>query len=116
MSPKAETDTIEEVRLLIADPEICADIAEIFAAEGIAAYGEYRDEPEEVLIRDAYEDRVDYIVYMDAGDLFRGISLRKKDLRDLLARVYLRREGVAKTMSIGATVKMVQQRRFMPPR
>ncbi|MBM4094701.1 MAG: hypothetical protein FJ276_35630 [Planctomycetes bacterium] len=116
MSRNAESEPIEEIRLLVANPHTCAEIAEAFVAEGIAAYGDFRDEPAEVLIRDAYEDRVDYVLYMNLRDLFDNFGTRRKGVRDLIAKVYLRREGEVKIMSVGAAIKMIQQRRLMPPR
>ena len=114
MPRKPDTEPIEEVRILMPNAWICAAVSEAFVAEGVAAHGDYRDEADDVRIRDAFEDGVEYIVFMSIFDFLSTPDKRRKNVRDVMIKVYLRREDEVKIMPIGAAITMVQQRRLMP--
>ena len=113
MNDSRPTNTQEEVRLLIAYPELCSAVGELFFAEGVAAYGDYRDLPDETLLRDAIADGVEYIVILNTLDLLRSGLRSRNSLQDLQVNVYLQRDQDVRPMAVGAVIKMVQQRRFM---
>ena len=102
---------LEEARIIVANPDLCATVTEYFTDAGIAAYGDYRDETDSVLIRDAFDDGVEYVVFANVWHIFESLNLRRKSNHDLIVKVYTRRKDQVQTMKVGAAIQMILERR-----
>ncbi len=107
----SQDEIFEEVRILVANQHLCAEVTQLFTNAGVLAFGDYRNEQDEVLLRDAFADGVDYVVFANVFHLFATANSRSKKNSDLLVKVYLRREALVKTMKVGAAIKMIVERR-----
>ena len=61
--PNPQPNVHEEARIIVANSDLCATVTEYFTDAGIAAYGDYRDDSDPVLIGDALDDGVEYLVF-----------------------------------------------------
>ncbi len=106
-----DPEIVEEVRVIIANPELCAEVTSYFTDAGLSAYGDFRDDDEEVLIGDADADRIDYVVFASVWHIFERPNLNRKTDGDLTVKVYVRHEQEVKTMQVGAAINMILERR-----
>ena len=111
----AANQTIEEARIIVANRDLCAAATEYFTDAGVLAFGDFRDEDQEIMVRDAFADNVDYVIFASVWHLLElpTFKLKRRSNNELLVKVYLRRDGDVKTMTIGAAIQMILERRHM---
>ena len=111
MTANAQPGVLEEARIIVANPDLCATVTEYFMDAGIAASGDYRDDSDSVLIRDAFEDGVEYVIFANVWHILAPPNFLRKSNRDLIVKVYSRGKDQVQTMKFGAAIQMILERR-----
>ena len=102
---------VEDVRVVIADSETMTDVVHALNEQGIHAFGDYRNDTEQVLLRDALSDGIEYVVFVPLFDRLGVKNLFAASILDYVVRVYIRQEHELRTVPVGALIQLVQQRR-----
>jgi len=111
---QAAINPIEEARIICGNHDLCAIITELFTDAGIAAFGDYREDDDDVLIRDAFADGVNIVIFFKRIWLIPDrVNVHRKSDRDLCVNVYIRGESKVIAMKIGAAVQMILERRHI---
>ncbi len=88
-------------------------MTEYFTDAGIAAFGDYRDDSDPVLIGDAFDDGVEYVIFASRWHIVQLPNFRRKSNYDLIVKVYTRQTGQIQTMKVGAAIQMILERRHI---